>query len=133
VTSEPTTAERLIPADAIKAIRTLPHIAVDRMLGLWVSLDQVIGLLDSWTETRPVDAALAAEKARVARLRALVDEQAEDEGLWFIARTAPEGYLQQELRRLHAAIEAETADTPAEPQPQTIAERLDDVIAGAEF
>jgi len=37
----------------------------------------------------------------------LVNEQAEDEGLWFIARTAPEAYLQQELRRLHAAVEAE--------------------------
>jgi hypothetical protein len=35
----------------------------------------------------------------------IVDEQAEDEGLWFVARTAPEAYLQQELRRLHAAIE----------------------------
>ncbi len=37
-------------------------------------------------------------------VRALVDEQAEDEGLWFIAQTAPEAYLQQELRRLHTAI-----------------------------
>ena len=31
--------------------------------------------------------------------RKIVDEQAEDEGLWFIAKTAPEAYLQQELRR----------------------------------
>lgn len=38
-------------------------------------------------------------------LRKLVDEQAEDEGLWFIAVTAPEAYLQQELRRLHEAVE----------------------------
>lgn len=41
----------------------------------------------------------------LADLQKIVDEQAEDEGLWFIAETAPEGYLQQELRRLHAAIE----------------------------
>ena len=41
-------------------------------------------------------------------LLALVDEQAEDEGLWFIALTAPEAYLQQELRRLHARIERRT-------------------------
>jgi hypothetical protein len=46
--------------------------------------------------------------AVLARLRQIVDEQAEDEGLWFIAQTAPEGYLQQELRRLHAAIEEGT-------------------------
>jgi len=36
---------------------------------------------------------------------ALVQEQAEDEGLWFEAKTAPEAYLQQELRKLHAVIE----------------------------
>jgi hypothetical protein len=40
-----------------------------------------------------------------AAILALVDEQAEDDGLWFMAQTAPEAYLQQELRRLHAAIE----------------------------
>lgn len=39
-------------------------------------------------------------------VRTVVNEQAEDEGLWFIAETAAEAYLQQELRRLHAAIEA---------------------------
>ena len=37
---------------------------------------------------------------------AIVLGQAEDAGLWFQARTAPEAYLQQELRRLHAAVEA---------------------------
>jgi len=45
-----------------------------------------------------------------ARLREIVDEQADDAGLWFEVwgsrlATAPEKYLQQELRRLHAAIE----------------------------
>ncbi len=38
-------------------------------------------------------------------IRAVVDEQAEDEGLWFCARTATEAYLQQELRKLHAVVE----------------------------
>ena len=40
-----------------------------------------------------------------AAVRALVAEQANDDGLWFIAETAAEAYLQQELRRLHAVIE----------------------------
>ena len=40
---------------------------------------------------------------------AMVHRQAEDDGLWFVAQTAPEGYLQQELRRLHSAIEANAA------------------------
>jgi hypothetical protein len=38
-------------------------------------------------------------------IRALVDEQAEDERIWFLVETAPEGYLQQQLRKLHALIE----------------------------
>lgn len=38
----------------------------------------------------------------------LVDEQAKDAGIWFEAVTAPEAYLQQELRRLHKAIEEGT-------------------------
>ena len=42
----------------------------------------------------------------LAWLQIIVDEQAEDEGLWFVAATAPEAYLQQELRRLHEAIES---------------------------
>ena len=41
----------------------------------------------------------------MSRLEELVDKQAEDEGLWFIANTATEAYLQQELRKLHAAVE----------------------------
>jgi len=44
-------------------------------------------------------------QAHIERLRNMVDRQAEDEGLWFVAQTAPEGYLQQELRKLHAEIE----------------------------
>ncbi len=41
--------------------------------------------------------------------RALVNQQAEDEGLWFVARTAAEGYLQSALRELHQAVEDEQA------------------------
>ena len=38
-------------------------------------------------------------------IRVLVDNQADDEGLWFVAKTAPEAYLQQQLRLLHALVE----------------------------
>jgi small-conductance mechanosensitive channel len=44
---------------------------------------------------------------RLDACRRLVNEQAENEGLWFVATTAPEAYLQQELRKLHAAIESD--------------------------
>jgi hypothetical protein len=50
----------------------------------------------------------ADAEATLERLQRLVDEQAEDAGLWFVAQTAPEAYLQQELRRLHREIEGST-------------------------
>lgn len=43
----------------------------------------------------------------IEALRALVAEQAKDPGLWFIAETAPEAYLQEALRALHRAIEGD--------------------------
>jgi hypothetical protein len=43
--------------------------------------------------------------AYLRRVRALVIEQADDEGLWFHAETAPEAYLQEALRKLHVAAE----------------------------
>ena len=57
------------------------------------------------------DAKIAALKAQLAAqgwqdIKALVNLQAENEWLWFIAHTAPEAYLQQELRKLHSAIDA---------------------------
>jgi hypothetical protein len=39
-------------------------------------------------------------RARLNVIREIVNAQAEDDGLWFVAETAPEAYLQQELRRL---------------------------------
>lgn len=41
----------------------------------------------------------------IEKLVAIVNQQAEDDGLWFVAEYASEGYLQKELRLLHAAIE----------------------------
>ena len=45
-------------------------------------------------------------EAHIGRLRFFVDRQAEDEGLWFRATTAPEAYLQKALRDLHTVIES---------------------------
>ena len=57
-----------------------------------------------------------------------VAQQAEDEGLWFIAATAPEGYLQSELRRLHAAVEA--CDPPSRREELAITPEM--IEAGIE-
>lgn len=37
----------------------------------------------------------------------VVQQQAEDPGLWFVAQYASEAYLQAELRRLHSWVERE--------------------------
>jgi len=47
----------------------------------------------------------------LTEIRKLVDQQAEDDGLWFEAETAPEAYLQERLRLLHALIESLTENT----------------------
>jgi len=43
-------------------------------------------------------------------LKKLAARQAEDEGIFFIAETAAEAYLQQEIRKLHALIEENELD-----------------------
>lgn len=48
---------------------------------------------------------LATLPARAKGMAEVVEEQANDPGLWFVAKTAPEAYLQQALRRLHEIIE----------------------------
>lgn len=42
---------------------------------------------------------------KLAAIQRLVDEQAEDEGLWFLPHRATEDTLQEALRKLHAEIE----------------------------
>jgi len=46
-----------------------------------------------------------AAEAKLAAIQAVVDAQAEDEGLWFEAKHITEDYLQDALRYLHEAIE----------------------------
>jgi len=62
-------------------------------------------ILEQNTENKRLSAALEAEQAEVRGLVEAVNKQAEDEGLWFEAVTAPEAYLQQKLRKLHTLIE----------------------------
>lgn len=42
---------------------------------------------------------------KLKAIRAVVERQAEDEGLWFQAQDISESYLQEELRYLHRVIE----------------------------
>ena len=58
--------------------------------------------------TEPLQAARALDQAadELEALRAY-RKRLQDEALWFIAQTAPEAHLQEELRRLHGHIESE--------------------------
>lgn len=56
--------------------------------------------------SREIAALSTAPPSPVTReARLLVAQQAEDEGLWFVAQYASEAYLQQALRELHSVIE----------------------------
>lgn len=57
----------------------------------------------------------AAELWRTAH--EIVQEQAEDEGLWFVAESISEAYLQNALRELHRAIEGEIPVNPPPNKP----------------
>ena len=52
----------------------------------------------------------AASREKLTHLRQVVNEQAEDEGLWFLSTTITEAYLQGALRRLHEIIEGKTSE-----------------------
>lgn len=69
----------------------------------------------------PVDPDRARERAlsRLIRACEIVSEQSEDDGLWFVAMTASEAYLQQELRRLTRAIEGGQYGPSEKGQPIT--------------
>jgi hypothetical protein len=59
-----------------------------------------------WTDRRQaIVERLQAAEHKLSAIRSVVNEQAEDTGLWFDAVYATEAYLQQKLRRLHAVIE----------------------------
>lgn len=48
---------------------------------------------------------LETTQCQLSKIRALVDDQADDEGLWYIPDRASEAYIQQEFRKLHALVE----------------------------
>jgi hypothetical protein len=61
---------------------------------------------------------------RLANAMKIVDEQANDEGLWFEAVCITEALLQQELRRLHAAIEGKTPEDCAREAMRAVSKKL---------
>jgi len=48
-------------------------------------------------------------KEKIKIIKGIVKEQTDNDALWFDAQYATEAYLQQELRRLHEAIEGKSS------------------------
>lgn len=62
--------------------------------------------LETWEyRWRDEEARATTAEAALREVKALVDQQAEDDGLWFHAETAAEAFVQRELRKLHAAVD----------------------------
>ena len=71
----------------------------------------------AWNRRAPLEGEKAEPVASPVRdaMANLISEQAEDDALWFEAEHIAEAYFQQELRRLHAAVESALASPPAPP------------------
>lgn len=56
---------------------------------------------------------MTSHAAQLREALELTAKQATDDGLWFKAQYVSEAYLQQELRKLHAAVEALSLPSPS--------------------
>lgn len=90
----------------------------------WDILAEAIETFDAWMLDDDYDAdtklkqiinrmrerrALIGPAMDEAGIKAVVDEQAHDESLWFVPVTITEDILQRALRRLHEVIEGKTS------------------------
>jgi len=62
--------------------------------------------------------ALAEREKQMIEIQKLVNKQADDEGLWAEAQHISEGYIQTNLRKLHAVIENTTIFGTPKEQPR---------------
>lgn len=70
-------------------------------------------------------------KLSLKKIRELVDKQAEDEGLWFVANHIGEAHLQHALRALHSVIEVvsdKKSEEPARVKSEEIYEEIKKII-----
>lgn len=83
-------------------------ISEERLDLLVTQVDRGMAVRDvvDWDTLRGLIDRIRVAEERLAKIQAVVDEQAEDEGLWCRAEHIFEDYLQLALRRLHRAIEA---------------------------
>ena len=78
------------------------------LIGLKAAIAAAINAMPQSGAQAQIDALKAERDA----LRDAVAMQAADDGLWFHAVSAPEAYLQQELKKLHQLIGAAPVQEP---------------------
>ena len=109
-------AEALIGNNASSEARVVLEIMVEFecQLAYGTALDEYPMLEDIRLSTKSCMAAIEGYEegigSSVNKLLILMDDQINDEGLWFDAETAPEAYLQKHLRELHRAVERLSKD-----------------------
>jgi hypothetical protein len=90
------------------------------------------GMVVSEADAKLICEALAAANGTLGRLREASARMAEDYGLWFRAETAAEAYVQQELRKLCALIEAPVAGVAVREQDNAASSARCTPIPGAD-
>jgi hypothetical protein len=92
------------------------HVTEQGAIGINVGGQVYVMPVENW---HALAAEHAAYRQALETLQILVDEQAEDEALWALypvgQQPIAEAYLQQELRRLHAAVEALSGSSDLPP------------------
>ncbi len=84
------TESKLSGAEILNATDSIPH-----------SID---GKVVAAVKAQYQSTALAA-LSEMQKMMDVINQQAEDDGIWFIAETITEDYLQSELRRLQLCVE----------------------------
>lgn len=93
-------------SSTVKALQSIKHLPEGDITGLdsTLILDDVI--IDGMRmDTTVIKTDLKEHTERMSTLREIVNEQAEDDNLFFVPKTITEEVLMRALRRLHHAIE----------------------------
>lgn len=94
-------------------IRTVLRVSEAQNISPPWSATDLDGVSEAAAAIERLTAERDAAQSKLVEAVAIVNEQANDDGLWFIEQLASEAYLQQALRRLHAAIEGISPDDSA--------------------
>ncbi len=101
-------------ANSLAAQLTLLDQANATLSGQNTELEEARMTWERWAKEMERRVSLSGAVVDAARkVRQLVDAQAEDAGLWGPSDRIVEAYIQQELRKLHALVEAIPLDADA--------------------